>query len=129
MISPWLKRFCRNECKPAAVIKDKRPEALFLHRVQHTVFKSKRVLRFRADDPELQISFGRRIRGTAGTGGHPPIRRANKSNRTVFASLQIVKPRAIIPKNLSTRPVTHVFNLEKLVQSVGKVRVDVGVVR
>src|SRR5262245_52412368 len=47
----------------------------------------------------------------------------------MFASLQIVKPRAIIPENLSPEKVTYVFNLEKFVQRMGKVRVDVGIVR
>ena len=44
------------------------------------------------------------------------------------ASLRIVKPRAIVPENLAPGRVTHVFNLEKFIQRMGKVRVDVRVV-
>jgi len=115
--------FLSQRCKAAAVITDKRPEGPFLHRgpAHGLQFHSECVA------SKLIITSCRyRLDGeSAGTRGHPSIRRANKSNRTMFASVQIVKPRAIIPENLSTEHVTHVFNLEKFVRSAGKVRGNV----
>src|SRR5262249_40034073 len=55
--------------------------------------------------------------------------KAANGRRMIFASLQIVKPSAIVPKDLSPRNVADIFNLQKFIQRMGKVRVDVRVVR
>ena len=39
-----------------------------------------------------------------------------------------IQPRAVIPENLAPAAVAHVFDLEELIESVRKVRVDVRVV-
>ena len=51
------------------------------------------------------------------------------NRRNMFASLQIVKSRAIVLKYLPPGHVAHVFNLQEFIQRTGKVRVDVRVVR